>query len=38
MRNGSIASTGGGQSHENMQPWLALNYCIALQGVFPSRN
>jgi microcystin-dependent protein len=32
------ASTGGGQSHENMQPFLAVHFCIALQGVFPSRN
>ena len=34
----SYSDTGGGQAHENMQPWLALNYCIALQGMFPSRN
>ena len=34
----SVADIGGGESHENMQPWLALNYCIALQGLFPSRN
>jgi len=27
---------GGGQPHENRQPYLALNFCIALQGVFPS--
>ena len=31
-------NTGGGQPHNNMQPYLALNYIIALQGVFPSRN
>lgn len=34
----SIANVGGGQAHENMQPWLAVNFCIALQGLFPSRN
>lgn len=34
----SISNFGGGQAHENMQPWLALNFCIALQGLFPSRN
>ena len=34
----AIASAGGGQGHENMQPCLALNFCIALQGLFPSRN
>ena len=28
----------GGQPHENRMPFLALNYCIALQGIFPSRN
>lgn len=32
------ANTGGGQPHENMQPFLAVNFCIALQGLFPSRN
>lgn len=31
-------NTGGGQPHNNMQPYLAMNYIIALQGVFPSRN
>lgn len=34
----AVASVGGGQAHENMQPFLALNFCIALQGLFPSRN
>ncbi len=34
----SITHAGGGQTHNNMQPYLALNYCIALQGLFPSRN
>lgn len=34
----SIASVGGNLPHENMQPYLVLNYCIAVQGVFPSRN
>jgi microcystin-dependent protein len=28
---------GGGQSHNNLAPFLGLNYCIALQGIFPSR-
>lgn len=31
-------STGAGQSHANMQPYLAIRYIIALQGIFPSRN
>lgn len=30
------AATGGSQAHLNMMPFLTLNYCIALQGVFPS--
>ena len=34
----AIGNTGGGQSHENRQPWLAIYYIIALQGVFPSRS
>jgi microcystin-dependent protein len=38
MRNGTSTNVGGSQAHENMQPYLALNYCIALQGLFPSRN
>lgn len=33
-----IGTAGSGQGHENMQPYLALNFCIALQGLFPSRN
>ncbi len=33
-----VANTGGGQPHENMQPFLAVRFCIALQGVFPSRS
>lgn len=38
MRSGTVANVGGGQAHENMQPYLALNFGIALQGLFPSRN
>lgn len=34
----SISNVGGSQPHENKQPYLAMNFCIALQGVFPSRN
>ena len=34
----AIAPAGGGLPHENMQPFIAMYYCIALQGVFPSRN
>jgi microcystin-dependent protein len=35
---GTITNGGGGQAHDNMQPYLALYFCIALQGLFPSRN
>jgi microcystin-dependent protein len=36
---GSVSTaTGGGQAHENMSPSLTLNFVIALQGIFPSRN
>jgi len=34
----SIGATGGGQAHENRQPYLCLTFCIALQGIFPSQN
>lgn len=34
----TLSSAGGSQAHENMQPFIALNFCIALQGLFPSRN
>jgi microcystin-dependent protein len=33
-----ISNFGGGQAHTNQQPYLALNFCIALQGIFPSQN
>ncbi len=34
----TIGSTGGSQAHLNMQPFLALTFCIALQGIFPSQT
>lgn len=33
-----LGSTGSNFAHQNMQPYLVLNYCIALSGIFPSRN
>lgn len=36
MHPGTVTSTGGSQPHNNMQPYLVLNFCIALQGLFPS--
>jgi microcystin-dependent protein len=38
MNPGTITNTGGSQAHQNMQPYLALMFCIALQGIFPSPN
>jgi len=35
---GTIGNIGGSQPHSNMQPFLTLNFCIALQGIFPSQN
>ena len=34
----SCTNVGGSQAHLNMQPYLGLNFCIALQGIFPSQN
>jgi len=33
----TLSPAGGGLPHNNMQPYLALNFCIALQGIFPQR-
>lgn len=38
MGASSVANTGGSQAHLNMQPFLTLSFCIALQGIFPSPN
>jgi microcystin-dependent protein len=38
MNSGVVTNVGGSQAHENMQPYLVLNFCIALTGVFPSRS
>jgi len=38
MNSASIATVGGSQAHENRQPYLVLNFIVALVGVFPSRN
>ncbi len=36
MNAAAVSSVGGSQAHNNMQPFLTLNFCIALQGIFPS--
>lgn len=38
MNPQSIVAAGGNQPHNNMSPYLTLSFCIALQGIFPSRN
>lgn len=38
MSPNEIANVGGSQAHLNMQPFLTLTFCIALQGIFPSQN
>jgi microcystin-dependent protein len=38
MSPATIQNTGGSQAHLNMQPFLVLSFCIALQGIFPSPN
>ncbi len=37
MGPSAVSPSGGSQPHQNMQPYLVLNFCIALQGIFPSR-
>ncbi|MGE3268982.1 MAG: phage tail protein [Chloroflexota bacterium] len=36
MSPAAVTNTGGSQAHLNMQPFLTLSFCIALQGIFPS--
>lgn len=38
LNSSTVANVGGGQAHNNMMPYLAINFCIALRGLFPSRN
>lgn len=38
MNPGNISNTGGSQAHLNLQPFLVISFCIALQGIFPSQN
>jgi len=38
MAPGIVGAVGGGQGHQNESPYLTLSFCIALTGVFPSRN
>lgn len=38
LASNTVSSAGGGQVHSNIQPYLTLNWCISLFGIFPSRN
>jgi microcystin-dependent protein len=38
MSPAMLASVGGSQPHNNLMPYLVLNFVIALQGIFPTRN
>lgn len=38
LKSDALSNTGGSQAHTNMQPYLALNYIIALVGLYPSRS
>jgi microcystin-dependent protein len=38
MSDSSLAPAGGDQPHNNLMPYLTLNFCIALQGVYPPRT
>lgn len=38
MNPNALVPVGGDQPHNNMQPYLTLNFCIALQGVYPPRT
>ena len=38
LQPGTVGNTGGSQAHPNMQPYLTINFSIALQGIFPSQT
>lgn len=38
MAPGTVTPTGGSQPHDNLQPYLCVNFIISTQGIFPSRN
>ena len=38
LNPGTVTNVGGSQAHLNLQPFLILSFCIALQGIFPSPN
>ncbi|WP_022948203.1 phage tail protein [Methylohalobius crimeensis] len=38
LEPGTVSTTGGSEAHPNMQPYMGLNFCIALKGLWPSRS
>jgi microcystin-dependent protein len=38
MSSNALSTAGGSQGHSNMQPYIVVNYCIALQGIWPPKN
>jgi microcystin-dependent protein len=38
MAGNAISNIGGSQAHPNLMPYTVVGFCIALQGIFPSRN
>lgn len=38
MNTGALTTAGRGEGHPNMQPYLALQFCIAVSGIFPTRD
>lgn len=38
MNATAIGTAGASQAHNNMQPYIAVSFCISLQGIYPSRN
>ena len=38
MSGSAVAASGGSQPHNNLPPYLVMNFCIALQGIYPSRE
>ena len=38
MREHTLSNTGGSQPHSNLQPYLVLNFVVALVGIYPSQN
>lgn len=38
LRGDTVGTAGQGQAHDNMQPYLTVSFCIALQGIFPTQN